>query len=54
MSRETVAAAVNAAEQLNATLNAFLYIDKDAPQRAEGAQGSLAGVPSRERLPIKN
>ena len=45
MSRETVQAAVNAAEQLNDTLNAFLYIDKDAPQRAGGAQGSLASIP---------
>jgi len=45
MSRETVEAAVNAAEKLNDTLNAFLYIDKGAPQRAENAAGSLAGIP---------
>jgi aspartyl-tRNA(Asn)/glutamyl-tRNA(Gln) amidotransferase subunit A len=45
MSRETVQAAVNAAEKLNDTLNAFLYIDKGAPQRAVDAQGSLAGIP---------
>jgi aspartyl-tRNA(Asn)/glutamyl-tRNA(Gln) amidotransferase subunit A len=45
MSRETVEAAVNAAEKLNDTLNAFLYIDKGAPQRAENASGALAGLP---------
>jgi aspartyl-tRNA(Asn)/glutamyl-tRNA(Gln) amidotransferase subunit A len=45
MSRETVAAAVSAAEKLNDTLNAFLYIDKGAPERAEYARGSLAGIP---------
>src|SRR5262245_10528583 len=46
MSRETVEAAVNAAERLNDTLNAFLYIDtQGAPQRAENAQGPLAGIP---------
>ena len=44
MSRETVEAAVNAAEKLNDTLNAFLYIDKDAAKRAE-QQGLLAGTP---------
>src|SRR5215813_8143794 len=45
MSRETVEAAVNAAEKLNGTLNAFLYIDKGAPQRAANARGPLAGMP---------
>ena len=45
MSREAVEAAVNAAEKLNDTLNAFLYIDKGAPQRAENASGALAGLP---------
>ena len=45
MSRETVEAAVNAAEKLNETLNAFLYIDKGAPQRAANARGPLAGMP---------
>ena len=38
MSRETVVTAVNAAEKLNDTLNAFLYIDQNAPQRAEALQ----------------
>jgi aspartyl-tRNA(Asn)/glutamyl-tRNA(Gln) amidotransferase subunit A len=45
MSRQTVEAAVNAAEKHNETLNAFLYIDENAPQRAEHATGALAGVP---------
>ncbi|HEY5403302.1 MAG TPA: Asp-tRNA(Asn)/Glu-tRNA(Gln) amidotransferase subunit GatA [Pyrinomonadaceae bacterium] len=45
MSRETVVTAVKAAEKLNDTLNAFLYIDQNAPQRAEGASGPLAGMP---------
>jgi aspartyl-tRNA(Asn)/glutamyl-tRNA(Gln) amidotransferase subunit A len=46
MSRQTVQAAVNAAEKLNDTLNAFLFIDSDgAPQRTEQASGPLAGVP---------
>jgi aspartyl-tRNA(Asn)/glutamyl-tRNA(Gln) amidotransferase subunit A len=46
MSRQTVEAAVNAAEKLNDTLNAFLFIDrKGAPQRAEHSNGPLAGVP---------
>ncbi len=46
MSRQTVEAAVNAAEKLNDTLNAFLTIDREgALQRVENASGSLAGVP---------
>ncbi len=45
MSRETVEAAVNAAEKLNEVLNAFLYIDRDAPVRATAAMGLLAGMP---------
>ena len=46
MSRQTVEAAVNAAEKLNETLNAFLYIDrKGAPERANNASGPLAGLP---------
>ncbi|HEY6802969.1 MAG TPA: Asp-tRNA(Asn)/Glu-tRNA(Gln) amidotransferase subunit GatA [Pyrinomonadaceae bacterium] len=45
MSRQTVEAAVNAAEKYNETLNAFLYIDENAPQRAEEATGPLAGMP---------
>jgi aspartyl-tRNA(Asn)/glutamyl-tRNA(Gln) amidotransferase subunit A len=45
MSRETVEAAVKAAEKLNDTLNAFLYIDPNAAQRAEAASGPLAGMP---------
>ena len=45
MSRETVETAVNAAEKLNDTLNAFLYIDPNAPQRADRASGPLAGMP---------
>jgi aspartyl-tRNA(Asn)/glutamyl-tRNA(Gln) amidotransferase subunit A len=45
MSRQIVEAAVNAAEKYNETLNAFLYIDENAPQRAENAIGPLAGVP---------
>lgn len=47
MSRQTVEAAINAAEKLNETLNAFLYIDRDgAIKRAEtSSTGPLAGVP---------
>jgi aspartyl-tRNA(Asn)/glutamyl-tRNA(Gln) amidotransferase subunit A len=45
MSRQTVEAAVNAAEKLNETLNAFLYVDQTAPQRADNVTGALAGVP---------
>jgi aspartyl-tRNA(Asn)/glutamyl-tRNA(Gln) amidotransferase subunit A len=46
MSRQTVEAAVNAAEKLNDTLNAFLVIDREgALQRAENRSGPLAGVP---------
>jgi aspartyl-tRNA(Asn)/glutamyl-tRNA(Gln) amidotransferase subunit A len=45
MSRQTVEAAVKAAENLNDSLNAFLYIDSSAPERADDATGPLAGVP---------
>jgi len=46
MSRQTVEAAVNAAEKLNDTLNAFLTIDRDgALQRAKNSSGPLAGFP---------
>ena len=46
MSRQTVQAAVDAAEKLNDTLNAFLFIDSEAaPKRAEHTSGPLAGVP---------
>ena len=46
MSRQQVEAAVNAAEKLNDTLNAFLYIDREgAPQRAENSSGPLGGRP---------
>ena len=46
MSRQTVEAAVNAAENLNETLNAFLVIDREgALRRAENCTGPLAGVP---------
>ena len=49
MSRETVKFSVDAAERLNASLNAFLEIDRDgALQRAndvEKSGGALAGLP---------
>jgi len=46
MSRETVEAAVSAAEKLNDTLNAFLFIDGEgAIKRAENSAGPLAGSP---------
>ena len=46
MSRQQVEAAVKAADKLNETLNAFLYIDREgAPQRAENASGPLGGQP---------
>jgi aspartyl-tRNA(Asn)/glutamyl-tRNA(Gln) amidotransferase subunit A len=46
MSRQTVETAVNAAEKLNETLNAFLVIDRDgALKRAENCTGPLGGVP---------
>lgn len=45
MSRQQIEAAVNAAEKLNDTLNAFLYIDEGAPRRADDAAGPLAGQP---------
>jgi aspartyl-tRNA(Asn)/glutamyl-tRNA(Gln) amidotransferase subunit A len=46
MSRQQVEAAVKAADKLNETLNAFLYIDREgAPQRAENANGPLEGRP---------
>jgi aspartyl-tRNA(Asn)/glutamyl-tRNA(Gln) amidotransferase subunit A len=46
MSRQRVEAAVNAAEKLNDTLNAFLAIDREgALQRAESSSGPLAGIP---------
>jgi len=45
MSRQTVEAAVSAAEKLNDTLNAFLEIDREAPTRADSASGPLSGVP---------
>jgi len=46
MSRQAVETAVNAAEKLNKTLNAFLVIDREgALKRAENCSGPLAGVP---------
>jgi aspartyl-tRNA(Asn)/glutamyl-tRNA(Gln) amidotransferase subunit A len=46
MSRQTVEAAVSAAEKLNDTLNAFLAIDREgALQRAENSSGPLARIP---------
>ena len=46
MSRQTVEAAIGAAEKLNDTLNAFLAIDREgALQRVENSSGALAGVP---------
>jgi aspartyl-tRNA(Asn)/glutamyl-tRNA(Gln) amidotransferase subunit A len=46
MSRQQVEAAVKAADKLNETLNAFLYIDREgATQRAENVSGPLAGQP---------
>src|SRR6478752_90657 len=46
MSRQRVEAAVNAAEQLNDTLNAFLAIDREgALHRAESSSGPLVGIP---------
>jgi aspartyl-tRNA(Asn)/glutamyl-tRNA(Gln) amidotransferase subunit A len=46
MSRQSVEAAVNAAEKLNDTLNAFLFIDREgAIKRAEKSSGPLAGAP---------
>ena len=47
MTRQAIEAAVNAAEKLNKTLNAFLYIDREgAIKRAETpAPGPLAGLP---------
>src|SRR5689334_10001084 len=49
MSRRNVESAVNAAERLNETLNAFLEIDREgALERAassEKSEGTLAGVP---------
>jgi aspartyl-tRNA(Asn)/glutamyl-tRNA(Gln) amidotransferase subunit A len=43
---QTVEAAVNAAEKLNETLNAFLTIDREgAQERAKTASGPLAGFP---------
>ena len=46
MSRQRVEAAVNAAEKLNDTLNAFLAIDREgAFQRTENTSGPLAGIP---------
>jgi aspartyl-tRNA(Asn)/glutamyl-tRNA(Gln) amidotransferase subunit A len=44
MSRQTVQAAVNAAQKLNESLNAFLYIDSSAPDRADNTTGPLAGI----------
>ena len=46
MSRQTVEAAIGAAEKLNDTLNAFLAIDREgALQRVENSSGALAGIP---------
>src|SRR5436190_6353521 len=45
MSRQTIEAAVSAAEKLNDTLNAFLEIDRKAANRADGTSGPLSGVP---------
>ena len=46
MSRQTVEAAIGAAEKLNDTLNAFLAIDREgALQRVENSSSALAGVP---------
>ena len=46
MSRQTVEAALNAAEKLNESLNAFLVIDREgALKRAENCSGPLAGIP---------
>ena len=46
MSRQTVEAAIGAAEKLNDTLNAFLAIDREgALQRVENSSGAFAGVP---------
>jgi aspartyl-tRNA(Asn)/glutamyl-tRNA(Gln) amidotransferase subunit A len=45
MSRQSVEFAVKTAERLNGELNAFLEIDREAVQRAEGENGLLAGVP---------
>ncbi len=45
--RAVVEASHDAAENLNASLNAFLEIDKGAPNRAEAVdkEGALAGIP---------
>ena len=50
MSRQRVAAAVNAAEKLNDTLNAFLAIDREgALQRAENSLGPTRRYPDRRQ-----
>ena len=45
MSRQTVEAAVSAAEKLNDALNAFLEIDREAPDRTDSVSGPLGGMP---------